>query len=160
MRLLSRLKSLTNFRDRYVALKILVAGPPSRSINHHDLLKSHRHDAPKTAYDSNTKALMVNEICILQRLSDASSAGLHPGSAHILSLVDHFAVSGPNGTHHVLATEIAGPQLSDLVMPSAVVRELCRQLVEGVDYLHQQGITHRGKQYRFWRTLFSYLRLL
>lgn len=81
---------------------------------------------------------MVNEICILQRLSDASSACLHPGSAHILSLVDHFTISGPNGAHHVLATEIAGPRLSDLVMPSAVVRELCRQLVEGVDYLHQQ----------------------
>ena len=155
----SWLKPCTNFSSRYIALKILIAGLPSRSINHHDLSKLDDYDAPTTTHSGNLDATIINEINILQRLSDPSSALSHSGSAHILSLVDHFIILGPNGTHRVLATEVTGPRLSSLQKPSAVVRDLCRQLVEGVDYMHQHGITHGGKRYLFQPTLSTYLHL-
>ena len=147
-------KSFTISRSRYVALKILIAGPPSRSIHCHD------HNAPAADHNGDINAIMINEIRILQRLSDPSSAFSHSGSAHVLSLIDHFIILGPNGAHHVLATEITGPTVSSIPKPSAVVRELCRQLVEAVDYLHQLGIMHGGKQHPFWPTLSTYLYLV
>ena len=49
----------------------------------------------------------------------------------------------------MLVTEVTGPRLSSLQKPTAVVQDPCHQLVEGVDYLHQLGITHGGKECPF-----------
>ncbi|KAI9820027.1 MAG: hypothetical protein M1827_006598 [Pycnora praestabilis] len=81
-----------------------------------------------------------SEIIILKYLKDQRESW--PGYQHILSLFDHFDIKGPNGTHHVLATEIVGPSISTVELPPDVIRDMCYQLVEALSFLHQNGIAH------------------
>ncbi|KAH9919043.1 kinase-like domain-containing protein [Fomitopsis serialis] len=61
---------------------------------------------------------------------------------HVLQLLDDFSVHGPNGAHVVLVHDVLGSpaDLTDLVQNQ--VRQLCKQLVQGVAFLHSHGITH------------------
>lgn len=127
---LTRLSS----RNHYVALKFLVTENQKDIDNAADVSKS-----PNGIPES------LNEIEILRHLFSASLRLSHPGSAHVLSLLDHFIVFGPNGSHRVLVTEVTGPRISSLPKSGDVVRDVCRQIVQGVDYLHQQRIGHGGE---------------
>lgn len=121
-------------RNRYVALKFLVAEIQNDIDNAADVSESQK-SVPK----------LSNEIEVLGHLRTTSLRSLTSGGARILSLLDHFVVSGPNGSHLVLVTEVTGPRVSSLPRSGDVVRDVCRQIVQGVDYLHQQGIGHGGK---------------
>lgn len=121
-------------RNRYVALKFLVAEIQKDIKNGGDV-----SECPNRVSES------LNEIQILHHLNAISSPFSHPGGTHILSLLDHFVVSGPNGIHRVLVTEVTGPRITLLPKPRDVVRDVCRQIMQGVDYLHQRGIGHGGK---------------
>ncbi|EPT02379.1 hypothetical protein FOMPIDRAFT_1022938 [Fomitopsis schrenkii] len=61
---------------------------------------------------------------------------------HVLRLLDEFSVHGPNGDHVVLVHDVLGSpaDLTDLVQNQ--VRQLCKQIVQGVAFLHRHGITH------------------
>jgi hypothetical protein len=48
------------------------------------------------------------EIRILKFLADKSTSDSE-GLQHILTLKDNFQIEGPNGTHHVLVTEVLAP---------------------------------------------------
>ena len=71
---------------------------------------------------------------------------LPPGKErHVISLLDTFSFRGPNGTHVVLVQNVVGSfdGLKDLVRKQA--REVCKQIIHGVAFLHSHGVTHGGK---------------
>lgn len=76
-------------------------------------------------------------------------------------LLDSFEHNGPNGKHLVLVLEVMGPstvimenKLRDMSRissggpmgyPKTASKEISRQALLGVDYLHSNGITHGGR---------------
>lgn len=108
--------------QRYVAIKVVVseAGPESR------------------------------ERQVLRMLSAASSA--HPGSKHVVQLIDDFQHTGPNGTHSCLVFEVLGPNVPTVIsarfidgrLPGTIAKEVCKQVLLGLNFLHQHQIGHGG----------------
>ncbi|POW22799.1 hypothetical protein PSHT_00819 [Puccinia striiformis] len=109
--------------DRHVALKVV---------------KSAKHYT-ETAED---------EIKLLERVYSANPT--HPGHCHVVSLLDNFVHKGPNGTHVCMVFEVLGENLLGLIkryeyrgIPEPIVREVGRQILLGLDYLHREcGIIH------------------
>ncbi|MCJ1253632.1 hypothetical protein MMC24_001444 [Lignoscripta atroalba] len=88
------------------------------------------------------------ELRVFRRLS-AGKLNNHPGSRHVLRLLDDFEHTGPNGTHICLAFDVLGPSVKaraerfgDGRLPGSIAREISRQALLGLDCLHQQGVTH------------------
>lgn len=90
----------------------------------------------------------VDEIKLCQRIADADPS--HPGHAHVVSLLDQFEHEGPNGRHVCMVFEVLGENLLGLIkryehrgIPMAVVKQITRQILLGLDYLHREcGIIH------------------
>ncbi|XP_022220471.2 SRSF protein kinase 3-like [Drosophila obscura] len=87
-------------------------------------------------------ATACDEISLLKKVSKYESHALR---CRLVSLTDNFFASGPNGTHHCLVFEILGQNLLCLIqrsnyqgIPNANVRQIARQVLEGLDYLHAQ----------------------
>ncbi|KPM42257.1 hypothetical protein AK830_g4292 [Neonectria ditissima] len=80
----------------------------------------------------------------------ATSSLKHPGAAFMMKLLDHFEFDGPNGTHKCLVLELLGPSISDVLevrladkgLPGELAKKVARQILLGLDYLHQHGIVH------------------
>jgi len=90
-----------------------------------------------------------NEIKILHHL--ASRTGTHPGSDHVLTLLDHFKVKGVNGEHDVLVFPVIGPDIQtmddkgpDMIQKS--IKSLMHQVALGTSFLHDSGVVHGGKK--------------
>ncbi|KAJ0413153.1 kinase-like domain-containing protein [Aspergillus carlsbadensis] len=114
--------------NRHVALKIPIADP---EISKH-------------------------ELDILHALSQAASE--HSGKSHVLTLVDSFEHSGPNGVHRCFVFDIMGPSLATaLEEPSEELKKLCTtrkryptwmvksilyQTLLGIDFFHRNGVAH------------------
>jgi len=67
------------------------------------------------------------------------------GSDKVVRLLDSFRHSGPNGTHVCMVFEPMGPNLLALIkdynyrgIPMDIVREITRQVLMGLDFLHTQ----------------------
>ncbi|KAF8465485.1 kinase-like domain-containing protein [Kalaharituber pfeilii] len=92
-----------------------------------------------------------------------SKQPIHPGRSHLVQLKETFTISGPNGAHLCLILELMGPTLTDMVSrdpryrfpredgsgwrycyPIPASKEICRQLLCALDYIHKQGFTHGG----------------
>lgn len=68
-------------------------------------------------------------------------------------LLEFFKVSGPNGTHNCLVTELVGPSVArvlracsvfgETLRPDTVLRA-SRRLLQAVDFAHQAGVVHGG----------------
>lgn len=68
-------------------------------------------------------------------------------------LLNCFRVTGPNGTHNCLVTELLGPTVDEILetfkehnltlRPDTVLRA-SQQLLDAVDFIHQAGIAHGG----------------
>ncbi|KAJ7162087.1 kinase-like protein [Mycena filopes] len=95
----------------------------------------------------------LDEIKLLQRLitsSTPSGAPNHPGRSHVISFLDHFRHTGPNGTHVCMVFEVLGENLLGLVkrhqnkgVPMAVVKQIAKQVLLGLDYMHRCcGVIH------------------
>lgn len=90
------------------------------------------------------------EISNLNLLS--SSKATQDGSAQVVSLVDHFTICGPNGTHACIVLELLGPSVSvysDHCMrsgrlPPHAVKRIARDTLLGLQYIHSKGIGHGG----------------
>ncbi|QDS72140.1 hypothetical protein FKW77_004169 [Venturia effusa] len=88
------------------------------------------------------------EIKVLRALETIDSG--HPGSRHLIQLLDHFQVTGPNGTHNCAVLELLGSSVPDLLdarfggerLPGKLAKAIAKQALLGLDYLHQQGIGH------------------
>ncbi|KAI0715802.1 hypothetical protein C8T65DRAFT_572797 [Cerioporus squamosus] len=66
-----------------------------------------------------------------------------PGSRHIISLLDDFTISGPNGTHRVHVTDVVMPLVS-CPLPASWKREVVRELARGLAHVHHCGFVHGG----------------
>jgi serine/threonine-protein kinase SRPK3 len=98
-----------------------------------------------------TDAPELHELEYLQRMSDRDDQ--HPGHSHVLQLQDHFYHEGPNGRHLCIVTELLSESVTSFSfrwkndrMPQALAKHVTRQIILGLDYLHNTcGILHTGK---------------
>lgn len=101
--------------SRYVALKV------QKSAQHY------------------TEAAM-DEIKILKQIADGD-----PNDTQcVVKLLDHFKHSGPNGHHICMIFEFLGDNLLTLIkyadyrgIPMSMVKEICKYILTGLNYLHQ-----------------------
>jgi len=75
----------------------------------------------------------------------------HPGRNFILSLLDEFSITGPNGRHQCIVTEVVGRSLArakestkNETLPLKIARDITSQLALGLAYIHSRGILHGG----------------
>lgn len=86
-----------------------------------------------------TEAAM-DEIKILKQIADGD-----PNDTQcVVKLLDHFKHSGPNGHHVCMVFEFLGDNLLTLIkyadyrgIPLAMVKEICKFVLTGLNYLHQ-----------------------
>ncbi|KAF7858011.1 hypothetical protein EAF04_009367 [Stromatinia cepivora] len=111
-----------NKRERYVAVKVLASRLSSGSP----------------------------EVPILRAMKDSPG---HIGKSHVMSLLDHFTHRGPNGVHLCLVSEVGGPSIKQFNdcpgeykgsrrLEASVARNVCLQVINGLDYIHTTGIAH------------------
>lgn len=76
----------------------------------------------------------------------------------MIELLDSFEHEGPNGTHLCLVFDVMGPDSQSKVetyegydnnpgvwrYPYEVSKEISRQVILGLDYLHKSGVVHGG----------------
>lgn len=84
----------------------------------------------------------------------AISAGKqdHPGRRYVMSFLDEFTTTGPNGDHLCIVSEAMGCSVArskDETMPwkfpSNTARAISAQVLLGLDYIHSCGVVHGGK---------------
>ncbi|PIA46711.1 hypothetical protein AQUCO_01500328v1 [Aquilegia coerulea] len=88
----------------------------------------------------------LHEIEVLSAIANGDASN----SKCIVQLVDHFKHAGPNGQHLCMVLEFLGDSLLRLIrynrykgLPLNKVREICRWVLLGLDYLHRElGIIH------------------
>ncbi len=87
----------------------------------------------------------------VQALVHLSNDDSHPGREHVVQLLDHFQIHGPNGIHDVVVTEVLCPLLSMKGLPiyKRMKRSFCQQTILGVAYLHSRGVAHGGTRNLF-----------
>lgn len=121
--------------DRHVALKILTA-------------------------DSYGGEKDVYELSILRRIKTANPN--HPGYKHVIGLLDDFRHAGPHGDHVCLVFEPMGEDLVGLArrycdrkIPAHLVKQIARQLLLGLDYLHRSCmVVHTGQLVHFTQSAY------
>lgn len=103
-------------KSRYVALKV------QKSAKHY------------------TEAAL-DEVTILKQIAD----GDPDDKKCVVKLLDHFKHSGPNGQHVCMVFEYLGDNLLTLIkysdyrgIPLHMVKEICFQILVGLDYLHRE----------------------
>ncbi|OAD77997.1 hypothetical protein PHYBLDRAFT_23387, partial [Phycomyces blakesleeanus NRRL 1555(-)] len=90
----------------------------------------------------------LDEIKLLERVAAADPNAV--GSDFVTAIVDHFRVTGPNGTHICMTFEVLGENLLSLIkryhnggIPVHIVKQIAKQMLLGLDYLHRLcGIIH------------------
>jgi serine/threonine-protein kinase SRPK3 len=94
------------------------------------------------------KETALDEIKLLEKIGSANPS--HPGRQHIVSLLDHFEHSGPNGVHICLVFEALGESVLSTIkryqyrgLPIHIVKQITKQVLLGLDYLHREcGVIH------------------
>ncbi|KAJ7267646.1 kinase-like domain-containing protein [Mycena haematopus] len=139
--------------DRYVVVRKLGWGHFSTVWLTWDS-KMKRHVALKVVKSAaRYTETALDEIKLLQRLITSSSpngALNHPGRSHVISFLDHFRHTGPNGTHVCMVFEVLGENLLGLVkrhqnkgVPMPIVKQIAKQVLLGLDYMHRCcGVIH------------------
>ncbi|KAJ1343057.1 hypothetical protein BSLG_002083 [Batrachochytrium salamandrivorans] len=111
--------------------------------------KYHRPVALKIVRSaSNYTEAAIDEIKLLEKVVNVNRDDPH--RRFIVELSDSFKVKGPNGTHIVMAFEVLGPNLWNMIrryhrrgIPIDIEKRITKQMVMGLDYLHTQcGIIH------------------
>ena len=103
-----------------------------------------RHSALKVVKSAGRYAETArDEIKLLSRVSAISP--LHAGREHIVSFLDSFSHQGPESSHVCIVFEPLGENLLALIerhkkkgVPRALVRVIARQVVLGLEYLHDE----------------------
>ncbi|KAF8905830.1 kinase-like domain-containing protein [Gymnopilus junonius] len=121
-------------RPRYRVLHKLGEGYYSTVWLAQDMAENDRGVALKIAI---ADARGAHEASILLTLSSDTS---HPGKKHILKLLDHFQIRGPNGVHEALVTDILIPWRHLRRFNDA--KRTSHQLLLALSYLKQQEVIH------------------
>lgn len=87
------------------------------------------------------------ELSILLTLSDSDVE--HAGKRHVVELLDYFYHTGPNGNHlclvfPLMTSDGEAMTISGNPQEAGYLRAISRQLLLGLDFLHQSGIVHCG----------------
>ena len=79
---------------------------------------------------------------------------------HVIQLLNHFYIEGPNGCHQALVFELIGPGVDQTIEGAASIPEeldfeeiveAAVPLLRGLDFVHKAGHAHGGKmQTPFW----------
>lgn len=91
------------------------------------------------------------ELEVLRALARLDSG--ESGSRHVMQLLDHFHVEGPNGKHGCSVLEFLGPSVTDVLemrfaderLPARLAKSSAQQALAGLAYLHKHKIGHGGK---------------
>lgn len=93
---------------------------------------------------------ITSELEILQFLTNVKLE--HPGRKHVMTLLDHFYHTGPNGTHLGLVLPAMVTDLEEAFIRKrksrpgmSELRRIAREMLQGVDFLHRMGIVHGGE---------------
>ncbi|KAM0415651.1 hypothetical protein ACHAPT_013401 [Fusarium lateritium] len=71
-----------------------------------------------------------------------------PGAEFIVTLLDHFVLAGPNGTHQCLVLPLLGPRVSPGLWrrmkqdPEVMLPRLARQATQALSFLHKHQVCH------------------
>jgi len=84
-------------------------------------------------------------------------AATDPSPQHVISMLDAFDLTGPNGTHECLVLELVGPSVPDMIdayfpdgrLPGDLAKRITKQTLVGLDTLHKHNICHGGMSYTF-----------
>ncbi|KAL8752757.1 MAG: hypothetical protein Q9199_005519 [Rusavskia elegans] len=115
--------------NKHVALKILIAAACDD--------KKQWQSRPITFEDA-----------VLKHINNVQAD--HPGRKHVAKLLDEFEHTGPHGTHRCLVFNVLGRDLDSFSrqwtpprVPSPIMRQVARQLLSALDFLHRGcGIIH------------------
>jgi len=111
--------------------------------------RKNRHVALKVVRSATQyKETALDEIKLLEKIATANPS--HPGRQHIVSLLDHFEHTGPNGVHECLVFEALGESVLSTIkryqyrgLPIHIVKQITKQVLLGLDYLHREcGVIH------------------
>src|SRR5271156_7030054 len=111
--------------------------------------RKNRHVALKVVRSATQyKETALDEIKLLEKIATANPS--HPGRQHIVSLLDHFEHSGPNGQHICLVFEALGESVLSTLkryqyrgLPTHIIKQITKQVLLGLDYLHREcGVIH------------------
>ena len=75
---------------------------------------------------------------------------VHPGFRFISIPLNKFWITGPNGNHMCLVSNVLGPTLHDVrdiydeLLPLEIARKVIVQLALALAYIHTRGIVHGG----------------
>ncbi|KAG6089726.1 hypothetical protein E4U30_008317 [Claviceps sp. LM220 group G6] len=136
--------------ERYTVLRKLGYGEYSTVWLARDL-KCQRYVALKMLRaDSYGGPQPIFEREILEKIREVSPESSHEGSNYISPLIDMFTHGGPNGDHVCLVFDVLGYHLGyqaakyeDGRLPLKTVKEIVRQLLKGLDFLHTEcGVIH------------------
>jgi serine/threonine protein kinase len=85
---------------------------------------------------------LTREVAMLEAASKVQTNGEQP--PHVLNLLDHFTLDGPNGIHSVLVTEVVVPMVSVLSprRPPLWRKVAAHGLAQAVAHLHTLKIVH------------------
>lgn len=131
-----------------VRLFWLMLGPTSYSHS----FRQNQYVAIKVAVARSSET--SKELGIFEHL--ASRRGQR-GAWHVIELLGSFEHQGPNGRHLCLVFPVMGPNASTMVeqkfwpdrrllarYPLPIAKSMLKQLLGGLNFLHQNGITHNG----------------
>jgi hypothetical protein len=106
-------------KNGYVALKILIAGASE------------------------------DDYCVELKLAKRVWDLKEPGGEQIALPVDHFWITGSNGRHRCLVLPVLGPRVSEIWYisddPGMLSRNIARQVLSGLQFLHRNLLCHGGK---------------
>lgn len=105
---------------------------------------------------SEMKTGQTDEIAMLEKVTSADHS--HAGYRHLLEYYDTFEITGAEGPHCCIVTEVLGPSLDNLrhqygnsrPLPLHIFKGSIRQVLLGLDYLHTLcGVIHTGEILEF-----------
>lgn len=110
------------------------------------------------------------KICVSENYSNRGHQEINAlkspdDTQHVVRMVDHFDIEGPNGIHPCLVLEMLGPSVSDLVeerfadgrLPGSLAKGVARQAMMGLDALHRREIAHGGQYFSSCLTSLAYI---